>query len=109
MACTKRMAKKTVREDGGRPKDRRSQLEAMGKGLVEKPRKKLHAFWPGNRALLEIRKFQKSTQLLTPKGPFYRIVKEVLQAEKPCFKIQAAAILAIYEAVKAYLVQGIRR
>ena len=84
MAHTKRMAKKkTVREDGGKPKDRRPQLEAMGMGLVEKPRKKMHQFQPGTRALLEIRKFQKLMQLFIPKRPFYKVVKELLQAEKP--------------------------
>ena len=43
MAHTKRTAKKrTVREDGGKPEDRRLQLETMGKRSVEKPRKLLH-------------------------------------------------------------------
>ena len=102
MDHTKRMTKKrTVREDRGRPKDRRPQPEAMSKRLVEKPRKKLHQLWPGTRALLEIRKFQNLTQLFIPKRPFYRVVKEVLQAEQPLLKIQAAAILAIHEAVEA--------
>ena len=105
MAHTKRTAKKrTVREDGGTPEDRRLQLKAICKRSVEKPRKRVYQFWPGTRALLEIRKFQKSTQLFLPKRPFYRVVKEVLQAEKPWFKIQATAILAIHEATETYLV-----
>ena len=106
MHHTKRTAKKrTVREDGGKPKDRRLQLEAMEKRLVEKPRKRLHQFWPGTRASLEIMLFQKSTQLLIQKRPFYRVVKELLQAKKPWFKIQGTAILAIHGAAEPYLVQ----
>ena len=64
-----------------------------------------HGWKPWVRALLEIRKFQKSTQLLIPKRPFYRVVKEVLQSEKPWFEIQATTILVIHEAAKAYLVR----
>ena len=101
MAHTKRTAKKrTIREYGGKPEERRLQVEAMDKRSVEKPRKSLHQFRPGTRALLEIRKFQISTHLLIQKRPFYKGVKEVLQAEKPWFKIQATAILAIHGQLK---------
>uniref|UniRef100_A0A673FST0 Histone H3-like centromeric protein A n=1 Tax=Sinocyclocheilus rhinocerous TaxID=307959 RepID=A0A673FST0_9TELE len=37
------------------------------------PRKK-HRFRPGTRALMEIRKYQKSTDLLLRKAPFSRLV-----------------------------------
>lgn len=43
------------------------------KGGVKKPKK-----WrPGTVALREIRRYQKSTELLLRKAPFYRLVKEL--------------------------------
>ncbi|CAK8988829.1 unnamed protein product [Durusdinium trenchii] len=41
--------------------------------------KKTHRFRPGTLALREIRKYQKSTDLLIRKLPFQRLVKEVAQ------------------------------
>ncbi|KAB5565282.1 hypothetical protein PHYPO_G00239350 [Pangasianodon hypophthalmus] len=43
------------------------------------PRKK-RRFRPGMRALMEIRKYQKSTNLLLRKGPFSRLVREAAEA-----------------------------
>ena len=37
-------------------------------GGIKRPRR----FWPGTRALMEIRKFQKSGELLIRKAPFAR-------------------------------------
>jgi hypothetical protein len=47
-----------------------------GAGGVAKPRKPFR-YKPGTRALKEIRKFQKSTDLLIPKHPFARLVRGV--------------------------------
>jgi histone H3 len=44
-------------------------------GGVKKP----HRYRPGTVALQEIRRFQKSTQLLIRKAPFQRLVKEIVQ------------------------------
>ena len=38
-------------------------------------------FWLGTWALWEIRKFQKSTELLIPKASFLRLVQKILQKE----------------------------
>ena len=54
---------------------------------------------------MEIRKFQKSTELLILKRLFYWVVKEILQAERSWLKIQALAIMALHEAAEAYLVR----
>jgi len=62
-------------------------------------------FRPGTRALMEIRKFQKSTNLLIPKLPFSRVIREV--CTKICavdMRFQSAAIMALQEAAEAYLV-----
>ena len=66
--------------------------------------KKPHHFRPGTVALREIRKYQKSTELLIRKIPFQRLVREIAQDFKTDLRFQSSAILAIQEAAEAYLV-----
>eukprot|EP01132_Coremiostelium_polycephalum_P011341 gene11341-13888_t len=66
--------------------------------------KKVHRFRPGTVALREIRKYQKSTNLLIRKLPFQRLVREIAQEFKTDLRFQSAAILALQEASEAYLV-----
>jgi histone H3 len=67
--------------------------------------RKPHRYRPGIVALREIRRYQKSTELLIRKAPFQRLVREVAQniIEKDC-RFQSTAILALQEASEAYLV-----
>ena len=67
---------------------------------VHKP----HRFRPGTAALREIRKFQKSTDLLIRKLPFQRMVREIAQDFKTDLRFQSQAVLALQEASEAYLV-----
>ena len=69
-------------------------------GGVHKP----HRFRPGTVALREIRKFQRSTELLIRKLPFQRFVREIAQDFKTDLMFQSQAILALQEASEAYLV-----
>jgi histone H3 len=59
-------------------------------------------------ALREIRKYQKSTDLLLRKLPFQRLVREVAQElhqnNIDTLRFQGAAILALQEAAESYLV-----
>jgi histone H3 len=48
---------------------------AQSTGGVKKP----HRFRPGTVALREIRRYQKSTELLIRKLPFQRLVREIAQ------------------------------
>lgn len=66
--------------------------------------KKPHKYRPGTVALREIRKFQKSTELLIGKMPFQRLVREIAQDFKTDLRFQTAAIGALQEASEAYLV-----
>lgn len=59
---------------------------------------------PGVLALREIRKFQKSTDLLIRKLPFERLVREIAQKLKQDLRFQSAAIIALQEASESYLV-----
>lgn len=69
-------------------------------GHVRKP----HRFKPGTVALREIRKYQRSTELLIRKLPFQRLVREIAQDFKNELRFQATAISALQEAAEAYLV-----
>ncbi|XP_038051975.1 histone H3-like [Patiria miniata] len=64
-----------------------------------------HRFRPGTKALLEIRRYQKSTSLLIAKLPFARVVREVASIfSHHDLMWQAAAIMALQEASEAFLV-----
>jgi len=63
---------------------------------------------PGTLALKEIRKYQKSSELLIPGLPFSRLIREVahtvLGGSMLHLRFQSAAIMALQEAAEAYLV-----
>ncbi|CAG7660262.1 unnamed protein product, partial [Allacma fusca] len=69
--------------------------------VTRRPRR----YRPGLLALQEIRKYQRTTELLIPKLPFQRLVREVMQKFKTDFRFQSAALAALQEASEAYLVQ----
>ncbi|KAL4385625.1 hypothetical protein GQ457_15G019810 [Hibiscus cannabinus] len=68
--------------------------------------RKPHRFRPGTRALQEIRKFQKSTNLLIPAASFIREVRAISYHFAPDIsRWQAEALVAIQEAAEDYLIQ----
>ena len=73
---------------------------APATGGVKKP----HRYRPGTVALREIRRYQKSTELLVRKLPFQRLVREIAQDFKTDLRFQGSAVLALQEAAEAYLV-----
>ena len=73
---------------------------APATGGVKKP----HRYRPGTVALREIRRYQKSTELLIRKLPFQRLVREIAQEFKSDLRFQGSAVLALQEASEAYLV-----
>ena len=70
----------------------------------EKYTKKKHRYRPGTVALREIRRYQKSTDLLIRKAPFQRLVREIMEKlnadsgveDKP-MRVQSTAVLALQE------------
>lgn len=68
--------------------------------IVKRP----HRYRPGTVALREIRRYQKSTELLLRKKPFQRLVREIAQEFGQDLRFQGSAILAMQEATEAYLV-----
>ena len=71
-----------------------------GGGGVKKP----FRYRPGTVALRQIRRYQKSTELLIRKLPFNRLVREVAQEFKAELHFRAEAIHAMQEASEAFLV-----
>ena len=62
------------------------------------------SFSPHYTQLREIRRYQKSTDLLIRKLPFQRLVREIAQDFKNDLRFQGSAVLALQEAAEAYLV-----
>jgi histone H3 len=102
MARTKQTARKST--GGKAPRkhvaNKAARKSAVTGGGVKKP----HRFRPGTVALREIRKYQKSTELLIRKLPFQRLVREIAQDYKTDLRFQSSAIAALQEAAEAYLV-----
>ena len=71
------------------------------KGKVKKP----FRYRPGTVALRQIRKYQKSTELLIRKLPFQRLVKEVVKDlfKTESYRFQSTALLALQEASEGFL------
>lgn len=91
-------AKKTTGGGGG-GKGKGNRLAPAIKTTV-----KPHRYRPGTVALREIRRFQKSTELLIRKLPFQRLTREVAEDYKFDLRFQSSAVLAMQEASEAYLV-----
>ena len=62
-------------------------------------------FRPGTVALREIRKYQKSTELLIRKIPFQRLVREIVyRTQGQDYRFQSTALLALQESAEDFLV-----
>ncbi|KAL0984571.1 hypothetical protein UPYG_G00143350 [Umbra pygmaea] len=106
MARTKQTARKST---GGKAPRKQLATKAARKsapatGGVKKP----HRYRPGTVALREIRRYQKSTELLIRKLPFQRLVREIAQDFKTDLRFQSSAVMALQEASGAYLVRSVR-
>ncbi|CAF3369409.1 unnamed protein product [Rotaria sp. Silwood1] len=102
MARTKQTARKST---GGKAPRKQLATKAARKsapatGGIKKP----HRFRPGTVALREIRRYQKSTELLIRKLPFQRLVREIAQDFKTDLRFQSSAVMALQEACESYLV-----
>jgi histone H3 len=102
MARTKQSARRST---GGKAPRQQLATKAARKSIptsggVKKP----HRYRPGTVALREIRRYQKSTDLLIRKAPFQRLVKQIAQEIKESVRFQSTAVLALQEASEYYLV-----
>lgn len=114
MARTKQVARKSYGSKSPRPASKSTGGKAPRKSTASKKSrkslpsgggvKKPHRYRPGTVALREIRRYQKSTDLLIRKAPFQRLVREIAQDFKTDLRFQSSAIGALQEATEQYLV-----
>ncbi|PVF93263.1 putative HHT1-histone H3 [Serendipita vermifera] len=103
MARTKQTARKST--GGKAPRKQLATKQARKTApTITAGVKKPHRFRPGTVALREIRRYQKSTELLIRKLPFQRLVREIAQDYKTDLRFQSSAVMALQEAAEAYLV-----
>lgn len=103
MARTKQTARRST--GGKAPRDKIAAKVARKNPTPWSQIKKKKRYRPGTVAIREIRKFQKSTELLIRKLPFQRLVKEIAQdVTSTPMRFQSLAILALQEASEAFLV-----
>ena len=105
MARTKQTAVKFAEKKAPKKKvptevAKKAKKYLSAKGGVMKPKR----YRPGTIALRDIRRYQKSNELLIRKLPFQRLVREVAQKFKADVRFQSSAVLAIQEASEAYIV-----
>ena len=104
MARTKQTARKST---GGKAPRRQLSTKAARKFAPASSHVRKHRYRPGTVALREIRKYQKSPNLLIRKLPFQRLVREIMQSfgdGTMDMRVQSTAVLALQEAAEAYLV-----
>ena len=104
MARTKQTARKST---GGKAPRHQLAIKAVNRSQARKiihtgGVKKPHRYRPGTVALREIRRYQKSTELLVRKEPFAKLVREIAQDFKSDLRFQSTAFLALQEAGEAY-------
>ena len=66
----------------------------------EKPKKKIRRM----RTIKEIKRYQRSTDLLIPRLPFRKIVKEMASKTSSDIRFQSSAMNALQEATEAFIV-----
>ena len=101
MARTKQTARKST---GGKAPRKQLAAKTARKSTPSEGAKRKIRFRPGTVALREIRRYQKSTDLLLKKAPFQRLVREIAQDYKSDLRFQGSAIMALQEATEAYIV-----
>ena len=102
MARTKQTARKST--GGKAPRKQLATKAARKSAPAAGGCKKPHRYRPGTVALREIRKYQKSTDLLIRKLPFQRFLREVMQDFRCDLRYTATALAASQEASEAYLI-----
>lgn len=70
-------------------------------GMKDKRRK---GFKPGTVTLREVKRYQKTVNMLLPRAPFQRLVKEITERMDHKLRFQSQALQALQEATEAYIV-----
>ena len=102
MARTKQTAKRST--GGKAPQKELVTKAARKRNIWGGGTRRRRRFRPGTVALREIRKYQKSTDMLIRKAPFARLVREIAGQMKSDLRFQSTALLCLQEAAEAHLV-----
>ena len=102
MARTKQTARKST--GGKAPRKQLASKVARKSSPTSSDVKRPRRFRAGTVALREIRRYQKSTELLIRRQPFQRLVREVASDFKSDLRFQASAVAALQEAAEAHMV-----
>jgi histone H3 len=102
MARTKQTARKST--GGKAPRKQLSTKTTRKFTTITGKVKKRHRVRPGTAALRQIRRYQKTTNLLIQMRPFQRLVREIALDMNRDLRFQASAILALQEASEAHLI-----
>eukprot|EP00388_Colpodella_angusta_P023197 GDKJ01059235.1.p1 GENE.GDKJ01059235.1~~GDKJ01059235.1.p1 ORF type:complete len:149 (-),score=30.95 GDKJ01059235.1:656-1102(-) len=110
MVRTKQTARKTTggkfprKALGGKQSSQARKTPSYPVGPSGGMKKAPPRYRPGILAIREIRKYQKSTDLLIRKLPFQRLVREIANAFKQDLRFQSQAVLALQESSEAFMV-----
>ncbi len=102
MARTKQTARRAT--GGKAPRKQLATKAARKSAPATGGFKKPHRYRPGTVALREIRRYQKSTELLIRKLPFQRLGRELTHDVRGDLRFQSTSLLAAQEASEAYIV-----
>ena len=86
MSSKSKMIKKTAPAEGGMKEQKKRRFKA------------------GTIALREIKRYQKSAEMLLPRAPFQRLVRQICEGLDHELRFQSQALLAIQEASEAFIV-----
>jgi len=67
--------------------------------------RKPHRWRPGTVALREIRKYQKSTDLLIKRAPFQRLIREITQYYRDDMRFTKTALNCLHLATEDYIIE----
>lgn len=105
MARIKQSARQIERTAAKAARKKRPVRSTTGGAVAPEATTKKRRYRPGTVALREIRRYQRSTDLLIRKAPFQRLVREIAQDMKWDVRFQSTALLAIQEAAEMHLIQ----
>lgn len=92
---------RAIKSTTGRKKKSKPKPARKQQSMVAIPRR----YRPGAYAIRDIRKYQRSTELLIKRVPFQRLVREITADVRDGLRYQLTALMALQEATESYLVQ----
>jgi len=100
-AIAKEVNKMTVKVNSDKSKAIKKKSAPAEGGVKDK---KTIRYKPGTVALREIKRYQKSNELLLPRAPFQRLVRAIAEKCCPGLRFQSQCLVALQEASEGYIV-----